>query len=224
MKNTLSTALFVCSLAWCTNGFCEEKRLDPGVINGWMRLAVFSDSDNTETKRVIHSKSMDNWENSSGVSHVRYEVANVECKRTLVFYFTDAQGQSYRDEWVKFIEEDQTRESKQLATPKIFARAYRSGALVGDFPIMDLDVEYQVRDGLPVLVASNHLDVVRTLREFKRGDRATVRMDAFDSRHTFELNLDGFAEKVEWSQVHCPDEVIEEKGDDKDSVLSPTSS
>lgn len=225
MRSTLSIGLFACSLAWCIGGACEEKQLDPGVINDWMRSAVFSESGHTETARVVHIKLMENWKSRSGISHVRYEVANTDCKRTLMIYITDTQGQCYRDEWVKLIEDDQARESKQLANPSVFARAYREGATVSEFPIVELKAEYQVRDGLPVLVALNQQDVKRAIREFKRGDRATIRMDAFDSApHTFELSLDGFGEKVEWSQAHCPDEAVEEKGDDKDTVLSPTSS
>lgn len=224
MRKTLSTALLVCSLAWCTSAMCEEKQLDPGVINSWMRSAIYSDTDNTEVKRVIHNKSMENWESSSSMDHVRYEVTNANCQRTLMFYVTDAQGKSYFDDWIKLIEDDQSRESTQLTKPKVFVRAYREGAAVSEFPILDLEVEYQVRDGLPVLVASNQMDVKRTLEELGRGARARVRVDAFDGRHIFRVNLRGFTDMVKWSDAHCPDDNGEVEQDKKDSVLSPASS
>lgn len=224
MKNTLSTALFVCSLAWCMGGVCEEKQLDPGVINGWMRSAVFSDSDTTETMRVVHSKSMKDWESSTSTDHVKYEVTSADCKRTLTFYLTNEHGQSHFGEWEKLIEDDQQRESKQLESPKVFARAYRYHALVGEFPIMDLDVEYQIRDGLPVLIAANQQDVTRVVQEFKGADTATVRISAFETAYSFRLNLDGFADKAKWSEFHCADNDTEETRIDKDSVLVPASS
>ena len=225
MRNTLSLSLVVGSLVWCTSGWCEEKQLDPGVINGWVRSVETSGSPlGKEIKRVVHSTTMQDWTSDSDSNHVRYEVGTDDCKKTLTFSTTELLGDSYFESWVELIKADQKRNQKQLEKPRIFVRPYRSGGLVGDFPIMDLNVEYQVQDGIPVIVASDQLDVLRTVREFKKGTAATVRVTAFDTQYTFRMNLDGFTDKAEWSEVHCPDEDVEENRSDKDSVLSPASS
>ena len=69
---------------------------------------------------------------------------------------------------------------------------------------MKLKVEYQIHDGLPALVISDQRDVVRTLRAFEQGETASIRMDAFEHDHQFHIDLDGFADKVGWSNEHCP--------------------
>lgn len=202
MKNTLHLTLFVCTLAWCTNAWCEENKLDPGVINGWMRSSITTDSDKTEIKRIVHSTTMSEWLSSRVSFHVRYEVTNSDCHRTLTFYRTDEHGHSWDEEWVTLIEHDAKRESSQLESPVVLVRSYsRSGE---NFPIMDLKAEYQIHDGLPSLVVSDQQDVIRTLRAFEKGDNARIRMDAFEHDHQFHIDLNGFADKVGWSNEHCP--------------------
>ena len=64
MKKAISLTLFVCASTWCTSGWCEEKNLDPGVVNDWMRATVSSESDETELKRVVYIETMNNWQKS----------------------------------------------------------------------------------------------------------------------------------------------------------------
>lgn len=202
MKDTLSLTFIVFTLAWCTSSWCEENKLDPGIINGWMRSAETSDSDKTEIKRIVHSTTMSEWMSSRLSFHVRYEVTNSDCQRTLTFYRTDEHGHSWDEEWVTQIEHDEQRESSQLEKPMVLLRAYNR--LEGHSPVMKLKVEYQIHDGLPALVISDQRDVVRTLRAFEQGETASIRMDAFEHDHQFHIDLDGFADKVGWSNEHCP--------------------
>ena len=207
MRNILSISLFVCTLVLCSNGLCEVKQLDPGVINGWMRSAEMSNSDNTETKRIVHITTMSDWTRSTLSKHVRYEVTNLSCHRTLTFYSTDDQGQSLTPEWVELIEDHQKSGSTKIEPPAIYVRAYGSSE---PSEVMKLVVEYQVEDGLPVMVVSDQRDVKRTLREFKKASRARIRLVAFENDYSFELDLTGFAEKADWSEKHCPLDDAEE--------------
>lgn len=202
MRNFLSIALFVCTFAWCTNGWCEEKDLDPGVINDWIRSAVKSESEDSDIKRVLRSTMMADWMHGDRTYQVRYEVSNSDCKRTLAIFATDVHGESWFSDWVKLIEDNKQDESTQLERPRVFVKTYKSGA--GVSPVMDLSLEYDVLDGLPVLVVSDQRDVIRTLREFTSGDSAKVRVNAFESQFSFQLNLRGFAEKVDWAHEQCP--------------------
>ena len=204
MKKAVGLTLFVCVSTWCTSGWCEEKKLDPGVVNDWMRATVSSDSDDTELKRVVHSSTIVNWTRHDTFYHVRYEVMNSSCKRTLTFNFTDFHGNSFYPDWVKSIEGDRETDSVQIEDPKVLIRSYRKKQPNDARPIMDVDVEYQVQDGMPVLVVSNQRDVIRTLREFQAGYEARVRISAFGTSTSFDLDLQGFAEKLDWSNEHCP--------------------
>ena len=204
MKNAIRITMFVCTFVWCTTGSSEEKKIDPGVVNDWMRATITSESGDTELKRVLYSSTIVDWTRDSTFYHVRYEVMNSSCKRTLTFNLTDFHGNSYYFDWVKLIEGDQERESVQVDDPKVLIRTYRIQQPAGARPIMDVDVEYQIQDGVPVLVVSNQRDVVRTLREFKAGYEARVRINAFGGSTNFELNLEGFADKLGWSNEHCP--------------------
>lgn len=207
MKNALSLTMFVCSLVWCATGSGEEKKIDPGVINGWMRSAETSDSDNSEVKRILHSTTMDGWTRSRVAFHVRYEVTNSDCHRTLTFYTTDEHGHSWDEEWVTLIEHDAKRESSELENPMVLVKSQ----IVSEknSPIMDLNVEYQVHEGLPALVVSDQRDVVRTLSAFKRGEYARIRVSAFEHDQEYDVDLRGFADKVGWSNKHCPLAVTE---------------
>lgn len=209
MKNTVSISLLaVCALVFCTNGWCEEKQLDPRVINDWMRSMEVSDVDKNESKRILHSTWMKDWTNSSRSHHVRYEVSNSNCQKTLSIYQTDEHGRSWTPDWLKVLEDDQEQESAQLETPRVFVTAYsRRGGT--EPPIMDLDVEYQMRSGLPVLVVSDKRDVERTLLEFESNDYAIFRISAFGTKYSFRLDLTGLAEKVRWSEEHCPTDSTE---------------
>lgn len=209
MKSTANITLFVCLLAWCTSGWCEEKKIDPGVINDWMRATVSSDSDNSELKRVVYSSTTTSWMSSQTFYHVRYEVENSSCKRTLTFNFTDFHGNSYHPDWVKSIKEDQERDLDQLQKPKVLVRVYENEQPRDERPIMDLEVEYQVIDGMPVVVVLDQREVMRTLREFKTGDFARIHLGAFETSVNFELDLQGFAGKEGWSNEHCPLEETE---------------
>lgn len=223
MRNTLGLSLIVGSLVWCTSGWCEQKQLDPGVINGWIRSVETSGPPvGKEIKRIVHSTTMKDWTTSSGSYHTRYEVNNANCNRTLTFYITDELGQPYYKDWIPLIEKDQQRESPQLVRPKVFVQALHNPR--PNSAVMVLDVEYQVQNGVPVLVASDDRDVLRTVREFKKGFSAQLRISAFDRDTSFYLDLDGFTDKTEWSEKHCPDDGdVEETGDDN-SILSPASS
>ncbi len=201
MKNTLHLTLFVCTLAWCTSAWCEENKLDPGVINGWMRSTVTTDSDKSEVKRVVHSTTMDRWTRSQVSFHVRYEVTNSDCHRTLTIFTTDEHGQSWVKDWVTLIKHDAKLESTQLENPMVFVKSYSSEY---ESPVMDLNVEYRIHEGLPALVVSDQRDVVRTLRAFKKGKTARFRVSAFELDQEYQVDLNGFADKVGWSNEHCP--------------------
>lgn len=202
MKKTVCLTLFVCTFSWCTSVWCEENKLDPGVVNDWMRATVSEESDGTELKRVIYSSTLKDWISSGTFYVVRYEVENSSCKRTLALNFTDFHGQSYHSDWVKPIEEDRIRGSFEAESPKVLVRTYKNNH--PSDAIMDLDVEYQVQDGMPLLVVANPLDVTRTLREFKDGDFARIRINAFEVKVDFTLNLKGFAQKESWFNERCP--------------------
>ena len=204
MKNALSLTLVIWTLSWCMNVWCEEKKLDPGVVNDWIRATVTSETDDSELKRVVYSSTIANWRSDRTFYHVRYEVKNSSCERNLIFNITDFHGNTYHSDWVKSIEEGREQKSLQINDPKIFVRTFRNGKPKDERPIMDLDVKYQVQDGSPVLVVSNQQDVIRTLREFKTGDSAHIRIGAFDRSSTFELDLNGFADKEMWFNEHCP--------------------
>lgn len=223
MRNKLGLSLVVGVLVWCTSGWSEEKQLDPGVINEWMRSVVTSDSDGTEIKRIVHSTTMEDWSRSNRAYHARYDVSTVDCNRSLTFYRTDEHGQSPDHEWVKLIQEDQKLESSELVQPKVFVQT-RSSDTRGFSPVMQLKVEYQLREGLPALVAKDQQDVLRTLREFKRADVAELRVMAFDLDYSFYIGLKRFANKAEWSEEHCPHSESQESGEKEESVLSPASS
>ena len=204
MKNALSLTLVIWTLSWCMNVWCEEKNLDPGVVNDWIRATVTSETDDSELKRVVYSSTIANWRSDHTFYHVRYEVMNSSCKRNLIFSITDFHGNTYHSDWAKSIEEGREQKSLQINDPKILVRTFRVGKPKDERPIMDLDVKYQVQDGSPVLVVSNQQDVMRTLREFKTGYSAHIRIDAFDRSSTFELDLNGFADKEMWFNEHCP--------------------
>lgn len=217
MKILLRLALIVCTFAWTTSGWGEVKNLDQGVINDWMRSIIVSDSDATEIKRVLHTTTMEDWEESWVSFHVKYEIKNSNCQRTLTFYSTDQTGSTWNLNWAKHIEEDLERDSRQLQKPKVYVRAYKSHEPVSDFPILDLNVEFQVRDGSPVVVVSDEQDTRSTLSEFASGDSARVRIDAFDRIFQFRMNLKGFAEKMEWANEQCP---LEDDQEDSQSTQS----
>ena len=210
MKNTLNLTLFVCTLAWCTSAWCEENKLDPGIINGWMRSTETSDSDKTEIKRIVHRTTMAEWMSSRLSFHVRYEVMISDCQRTLMFYRTDEHGHSWDVGSITLIEHDEKREKSQLENPMVLVRSYNR--LEGNSPVMNLKVEYKTHDGLPALVISDQRDVVRTLRAFAKGETASIRMDAFKHDHQFQIDLNGFADKVGWSNEHCPLDTTESSG------------
>ena len=223
MRNKLGLSLVVGALVWCTSGWSEEKQLDPGVINEWMRSVVTSDSDGTEIKRIVHSTTMENWSRSTRAHNARYEFSNVDCIRSLTFYRTDEHGRSPDHEWVKLIERDLEQESSKLEQPRVFVQA-RSINPSRSSAVMELSVEYQLRDGFPALVAKDQQDVLRTLREFKRADVAELRVMAFDLDYSFYIGLKRFANKAEWSEEHCPHSESQESGEKEESVLSPASS
>ena len=204
MKNAVSFALFAYALTWCTSVLCEERALEPGVVNDWMRATEVSESNDAELKRIVSIERMSDWQKSVNSFHVRYEVTNSTCKRSLVFYLTDEHGQSYHSDWVKRIQDDGQQESMPLKNPRVLINTYRHHEVISENSIMDLNVEYQVRNGLPVLVASQPQDVVRTLRKFSADDYARIRLIAFETHATFRLNLEGFADKANWSNEHCP--------------------
>ncbi len=204
MKNTVCLSLFVCTLTWCTSGLCEEKQLEPGVVNDWMRTTETSESDDAELKRIVSIETMNDWQKSLTSYHVRYEVDNSTCSRSLTFYLTDEHGQSYHSDWIKRIQDDGERESMPLKNPRVLINTYRYHVPISENSIMDLNVSYQIRNDLPVLVASQPRDVMRTLRKFSADDYARVRLIAFETQVTFRLNLKGFADKAEWSNEHCP--------------------
>ena len=202
MKNALVLTIFACALVWCATGMCEEKKLDPGVVNDWMRATVLSESSNEELKRVLYSTTLKDWISSGTFYLVRYEVEKSSCKRTLTLNFTDFHGNSFHPDWVRPIEEDRVGESFKAESPRVLVRAYSKNH--ASDTIMDLDVEYQVQDGMPLLVVSNQQDVNRTLREFKASEGARIRINAFESKVDFTLNLRGFADKESWFHEHCP--------------------
>ena len=202
MKTTVNIALFVCTVTWCTSGWCEEKKLDPGVVNDWMRATVSSESDETELKRVVYIETMNDWQQSHTSFHVKYEVTNSTCNRTLTFNITNQSGRSLYPWWTEHMEESQENESMHYDNPRVLVRTYKQGASITK--VQDLSVEYQIRDGLPLLVVSNQREVERILRAFNSGDTARVRIIAFGDIRSFNLPLRGFSEKESWFHEHCP--------------------
>ncbi|MXW54130.1 MAG: hypothetical protein F4X44_11025 [Gammaproteobacteria bacterium] len=202
MKKAVGLTLFVCVSTWCTSGGCEENKLDPGVINGWMRSSITTDSDKNEVKRIVHSTTMDQWRSSRVSNHLRYEVMNSDCHRTLTIYATDEHGHSWTEDWVSLIELDAKRESSELEKPKVLVRSLIESDR--NSPVMDLDVEYQLHDGLPALVVLDQRDVTRTVRSFKRGVSARVRVIAFEHDYEFTVDLNEFGDKAGWANEHCP--------------------
>lgn len=203
-------------MAWSTSVWGEVKNLDPGVINDWMRSVVVAESEQSETHRVVHNSTMKNWKDSGTVYHFKYKVDNSSCKRMLQLHLTDEHGKSHLNEWIKRIEDDQKRESSQLEGPRILIRAISRGKTPS--PIMNLNVVYQVHDGMPALAVHDQNDVERVLREFKSHDSAYIRISAFEWNYSIQLNLRGFAKKANWSDEHCPLEV------DQENSKSPASS
>jgi hypothetical protein len=202
MKNTLHLTAYMCVIAWFTSVWCEEIKLDPGVVNDWMRASIMSESSNKELKRIVYSSTLKDWHSGDTFYLVRYEVENSSCKRTLTLNFTDFHGKSYHPDWVKPIEEGRVGESFNAERPRVLVRTVKDNSTARK--IMDLDVEYQVQDGMPVLVVANQQDVIRTLREFETSDYGLVRISAFNGNVEFSLRLKGFADKESWLNEHCP--------------------
>lgn len=202
MKRAISLTLFVCASTWCTSGWSEEKSLDPGVVNDWMRMTVSSESDDTELKRVVQIETMNDWQKSQTSFHVKYEVTNSTCNRTLTFNITNESGRSLNLWWVKRMEESQESESMKYDSPRVLVRTYKHGASVTK--VQDLNVEYQIHDGAPLLVVSDQREVERILRAFNSGTSARIRIIAFHDASTFVLPLKGFSDKESWIHEHCP--------------------
>ncbi len=202
MKKALSLTLFVCASAWCTSGWCEVKKLDPGVVNDWMRATVSSESDDTELKRIVQIETMNDWRQSQTSYHVKYEVTNSTCNRTLTFNITNETGRSMYPYWVQRIEESRNSESKQYDEPRVLVQTYDRGESISK--VQDLNVEYKIHDGSPLLVVSDQRDLERILRAFNSGTTARIRIIAFHDVNTFVLSLKGFSEMESWFHEHCP--------------------
>lgn len=202
MKKAVSVTLFVCASTWCTSGLGEEKKLDPGVVNDWMRATVSSETDETELKRIVYIETMGDWTKSQTSFHVKYEVTNSTCKRTLSFNITNELGSSKYAYWLERIEESQDSDSKQYDEPRVLVRTYNYGEAISK--VQDLNVEYRIQDGKPLLVVSDQQEVERILRAFNSGTSARIRIIAFDNVSTFTLNLRGFSEKESWFHENCP--------------------
>ena len=202
MKKAVSVTLFVCASTWCTSGLGEEKKLDPGVVNDWMRATVSSESDETELKRVVFIETMNDWTQSEISFHVKYEVTNSTCNRTLTFNITNESGRTLYPYWVKRMEESRKNESMQYDDPRVLVRTYKRGSSITK--VQDLTVEYQIQDGLPLLVVSDQREVERILRAFTSGETARIRIIAFGDVKTFSLPLRGFSEKESWFHENCP--------------------
>lgn len=220
IANSLCVFLFSYTLAWTSSGWCEEKDLDPKVINDWIRSTVVSNSDGSEIKRVLRISKMGSWDTDNFANQVRYEVNNSDCQRTITFDTTDLRGVSRNLDWVKLIEHHKQNPASELEKPIVLVKVTRA---VRDYsPILDLNVEYQVQDGMPVLVVDDQQDVDRMVREFKSAVGATVRISAFELQYSFALDLTyppGFKEKLDWSNEHCP--LSEEQ--EESNVLPPGS-